>query len=532
MRASMQKLLRLVLFNLGLLGVLLGLVWVTQHSDSIRDPGAAQAPGSTAQVDAPAESAQPATAPEPSPLASAATTRETEMSKATSAAATREIGAVEPAPSDLILDPGDPFYNDAPTQTLTLSGLATEVANIRHAHLTFEFVFSNQGPGEVTSLDLYVSIPQSRDNQRITNLEFSAPYTLTVDRYDQQMAHFRFTDLAAGQNAKITWDGDVEIEAKNYDLDPEKVTGLDTIPPDILETYTTNEDKYRLESTVIQQAARAALKGATNPYWIARNVHDLVARRLYYANDGQWDDAETVYLRRNGSCSEYSFLYVALCRANGLPARYVAGTRQRKDGVYVDTLFHRWTEVYLPPYGWVPVDVLHDDRTGGLQYDYFGGISDERFATTISGGDSEYLGWNYHYGYRFDYAGERPEVSRKRRFIWEPYPSELRAVPEILSGSALPGIAEAPVGKLGIVTTNGAYDWSARSSSSWLELNTQAGSTPDTVWILADTRSLDLGLHRGEVILESKPLEATVTVPVEVNVVDEMPSVSPEGSGP
>ncbi|MFN2244653.1 MAG: hypothetical protein ACK2U2_20340, partial [Anaerolineae bacterium] len=155
MRASMQKLLRLVLFNLGLLGVLLGLVWVTQHSDSIRDPGAAQAPGSTAQVDAPAESAQPATAPEPSPLASAATTRETEMSKATSAAATREIGAVEPAPSDLILDPGDPFYNDAPTQTLTLSGLATEVANIRHAHLTFEFVFSNQGPGEVTSLDLY-----------------------------------------------------------------------------------------------------------------------------------------------------------------------------------------------------------------------------------------------------------------------------------------------------------------------------------------------------------------------------------------
>ena len=134
--------------------------------------------------------------------------------------------------------------------------------------------------------------------------------------------------------------------------------------------------------------------------------------------------------------------------------------------------------------------------------------------------------------YRFDYAGERPEVSRKRRFIWEPYPSELRAVPEILSGSALPGIAEAPVGKLGIVTTNGAYDWSARSSSSWLELNTQAGSTPDTVWILADTRGLDLGLHRGEVILESRPLGATVTIPVEVNVVDEMPSVSPEGSGP
>jgi transglutaminase-like putative cysteine protease len=529
----MRKLLRLVLFNLALLGVLLALVWVTQRSDSLREPDPTDSPESAAQVETPAESVQPETEPLPSPPApTAPTAGATEMPTAASPTTVPDIGAVEPTPSDLILDPGDPLYNDAPTQTLSLPALITEVANIRHAHLTFEFVFNNDGPGEVTSLDLYVSIPQSRDNQRITKLEFSAPYTLTVDRYDEQMGHFRFTDLAAGQDVRVTWEGDIEIEAKNYDLDPEKVTGLDTIPPELLETYTTDEEKYRLDSSVMQQAARAAGRGAATPYWIARNVHDFVARRLSYSNDGQWDDAETVYLRRSGSCSEYSFLFVALSRANGLPARYVAGTRQRKEGVYEDILFHRWAEVYLPPYGWVPVDVLHDDRMGGPQYDYFGGISDERFATTVSGGDSEYLGWNYHYGYRFDYGEERPEVSRARRFVWEPYPSELRAIPEMLSGFALPGMVDAHVGKLGIVTTNGAYDWSVRSSSSWLRPDREAGSTPDAVWIVADTRGLGLGLYRGEVILESRPLGRSVIVPVELNVVDEIPGASPEGSGP
>lgn len=529
----MRKLLRLILFNLGLLGLLLGLVWLTQRPSGLSDPGMTGTAVVVAQVETPAESGQPESAPLPSPLPSAellATVTETPSGN--SATSIPDIGVVEPTPLDLILDPGDPLYNDAPTQTLTLPALITEVANIRNAHLTFEFVFSNHGPGDVTSLDVYVVVPQSRYNQRISKLEFSAPYTLTVDRYDQQMAHFKFTDLAPGQDARVAWEGDVEIEAKNYNLDPERVTGFDTIPPEILETYTTDEEKYRLDSSVIQRAARLAAEGATSPYWIARNVHDFVARRLSYSNDGQWDDAETVYLRRNGSCSEYSFLFIALCRANGLPARYVAGTRQRKEGVYEDTLFHRWAEVYLPPYGWVPVDALHDDRIGGPRYDYFGGISDERFATTVSGGDSEYLGWNYHYGYRYDYGEERPEVSRKRRFIWEPYPSELRAVPESLSGFAVPGTADAPIGTLGIVTTNGAYDWSVRSTTGWLRLDKEAGSTPDVVGVRADTTGLELGLYRGEVVLESGPLGSIVTVPVELNVVGEVPGASSGGSGP
>jgi transglutaminase-like putative cysteine protease len=529
----MRKLLRLLLFSLGLLVLLLGLVWLTRRPSDLTGSVPRNTSGVAMQAGTDAASTQSAPNVSLIPAVQTGTPDQaqpeaTEFEEDAGPTVGQDSPPPEPGRSDLILDPGDPFFNDAPTQTITSLASATQVVNLRHAHLTFEFVFRNDGPGEVTALDLYVSIPFSRGHQRITNFEFSqAPYAVVTDRYNVEMAHFQFTNLAPGRQAKVSWEGDVEVRAMDYGLDPDRVAGWDEIPPDILEIYTTDESKYRLDSPVIQNAARAAAQGANTPYQLARNVHDFVVRRLSYSNDGQWDDAETVYLQRTGSCSEYSFLYIALCRANGLPARYVAGTRQRKEGKYLDVLFHRWTEVYLPPYGWIPVDTLHDDRVGGPHYDYFGKISDERFATTISGGDSEYLGWNYHYGYRYDDDGTKPEVSRERRFIWEPLPSELRASADSVSGYALPGAADATIGELGLLTTNGSYTWSIRSKPVWLQLDKDEGSTPDLLLLSADTTDLSLGFHMGQLIAQSEELGEELIVPIELRVVESLPESTP-----
>ncbi|MCD6331566.1 MAG: transglutaminase domain-containing protein [Thermoplasmata archaeon] len=50
---------------------------------------------------------------------------------------------------------------------------------------------------------------------------------------------------------------------------------------------------------------------------MAIKLHDYVIKTLDYAIDGRWDDAPTVLKRGNGSCSEYCFAYIALCRAAG-----------------------------------------------------------------------------------------------------------------------------------------------------------------------------------------------------------------------
>lgn len=413
---------------------------------------------------------------------------------------------------------GDPLINDAPPSSAVSFPLATTYAsNITHSKLTYDFSFHNDGPGTVTQLTVYFAIPTARDNQSITGLTFSAPYTLLTDRYGQAVAQFQFANVGAGQEVAIAWQADVEIWAVDYALDPAVVLGLEHVPADILSAYTGNESMYRLDSPVIQAAAVTAAGGATNPYWIARNVHDFVANRLTYINDGDWDDAETAYTQQHGSCTEYTWLFIALCRANGIPARYVAGSHHRQAGDYVDTVFHRWAEIYLPPYGWVPVDVTWDDSGDILRHTYFGAVSERCFVTTVSGGNSEYLGWNYNYNYWYLRSGE-VNITRERYFTWVPYPSELRIIPSTLSGMADPN-TQVGIGYLNLVSTNGAYDWALNSGPLWLSLLNQ-GMTPATITVTADATGLPIGVYTDVLDFRSASLDQNVGVPVRLIVAE------------
>ncbi len=58
-----------------------------------------------------------------------------------------------------------------------------------------------------------------------------------------------------------------------------------------------------------------------------------------------------------GKCTDIHSVFVALCRAAGVPAREVFGIRQgKKKEQDITTWQHCWAEFYLPGYDWVPVD--------------------------------------------------------------------------------------------------------------------------------------------------------------------------------
>lgn len=65
----------------------------------------------------------------------------------------------------------------------------------------------------------------------------------------------------------------------------------------------------------------------------------------------------------SGCCEEYASLFVAVCRASGIPARIVNGYANDRDELAEDeTLInmtgrrHQWAEFYLDGKGWIPVD--------------------------------------------------------------------------------------------------------------------------------------------------------------------------------
>ena len=111
-------------------------------------------------------------------------------------------------------------------------------------------------------------------------------------------------------------------------------------------------------------------------------------------------------------------------RAAGIPARYVGSVSLRGDDKSMDYVFHRWTEIYLPNYGWIPVDPSGGDRNmPGAQANYFGSLSNNYCITTQSGGGSKTMKWTYN-------SNEFWTCDPKTNVIeyfgdWEPYIKQL-----------------------------------------------------------------------------------------------------------
>ena len=80
---------------------------------------------------------------------------------------------------------------------------------------------------------------------------------------------------------------------------------------------------------------------------------------------------------RAGVCQDFAHVLVALCRYNGVPARYVSGYvfKGEEGSVIGAEASHAWCEAYMGPQGWIGYDPTNDK------------LIDDRFARIAVGRD-------------------------------------------------------------------------------------------------------------------------------------------------
>jgi len=306
----------------------------------------------------------------------------------------------------LVVDDGTPF-----TRLKTKSEQVELIHQVR-----------NFGPDTVTSLDVYLAIPHDRDNQQLRGdpIFDPEPTEIIADKWGQKVAHFAFADIGATSTTEVSMLARADLYQVRYFIFPDKVGGLGDIPQDIKKLYLVDDTKFSTGSSVIQTAVDQAVGDETNPYWIARRIYNFVIDNMFYELAGGWNIAPTVLDRGNGSCSEYSFVYISMCRAAGLPARYVGSLVVRGDDASYDDVFHRWVEVYLPNYGWIPIDPSGGDSdVPANRANSFGYLNNRYLITTIGGGGSEYLEWSYNANERWTSKG-RCKISVENIGEWTP----------------------------------------------------------------------------------------------------------------
>jgi len=293
----------------------------------------------------------------------------------------------------LVVDDGTPFVQLEP----------------KKQSIDFILQARNYGPGTVKTLDVYLAVPHDLNNQKLlTPVAFNPePTDILTDKWGQKVAHFQFADVGPTEFKTATLSVSAELYQNRYFVFPDKVGSLSDIPAEIKKNYLVDDTKFSMNDPVIQKAVKTAVGGETNPYWIARKLFGYIIEHMEYELAGGWNIAPTVLERGNGSCSEYSFVYISMCRAAGLPARYAGSIVIRGDDASYDDVFHRWVEVYFPNYGWIPVDPSGGDQQYPAdQAKYFGFLNNRFLITTMGGGGSEYLEWGYNANARWTGIGK------------------------------------------------------------------------------------------------------------------------------
>jgi transglutaminase-like putative cysteine protease len=199
--------------------------------------------------------------------------------------------------------------------------------------------------------------------QTIRNFTISPSPSATVkDPSGNEIAVFYFSNVKSGG---------VKIVQMQYVVDKELPEAVDpgSVPDEYdgsiaaMSQFLGKEGDVDPDQPKIREAAREICGTRTNPYQKAKALYDFIAGRFTYRNDedggsGLQHPWETLTMRQ-GNCADITKLFLALCRASGIPCRQVDGTvfeAPKGERVFTVDCGHAWVEVYLPAVGWREID--------------------------------------------------------------------------------------------------------------------------------------------------------------------------------
>ncbi len=265
-------------------------------------------------------------------------------------------------------------------------------ANNRAGLVTMEFDLSGQPAGEVVKL--WIPYPVSNQQQLISRIslngDFAASGVYTVTTNGTPLLYAEWPQDSKSRKLTLAFEVARE-EMRRGDLP----TSEPVWNPADYAAYLAPTSIGPTDGAV-KELADKIVAGKTSVLERTRAIYDWTVENMYRDPDTRGcgkGDVCYLLVKPGGKCTDISSVFVALCRAAGVPAREVFGLRLGKQAEQdITTWQHCWSEFFLPGYGWVPADpadVLKAKLVEKLELDsprivelrdyFWGGIDAYRF---------------------------------------------------------------------------------------------------------------------------------------------------------
>ena len=248
----------------------------------------------------------------------------------------------------------------ASTATSTVSSAKTDEKQSVAGSVTNVINMTKYEKGK--KVRVWLPVPHNSEYQTVENVVYEAGMVKA------QMN----TDSNGNQILYVEWDKDIvpnhRVIKLMFDVKRDEVLRPE-LKEDDKEELTAEIKKYLEPSKnlplndQVKNKANEVIKGKTTDLEKTRAIYDWVIANMNRNEDvkgcGEGDVCALLDTTMSGKCTDINSMFVALCRASGIPAREHFGVRINADDITKNQ--HCWAEFYLKGTGWVsadPADVL------------------------------------------------------------------------------------------------------------------------------------------------------------------------------
>ncbi len=247
----------------------------------------------------------------------------------------------------------------------------------------------------------------------LRNLSYQAISTIrTLPKHDaliddpnnNKVAVFDFPRPRTGKNININISYSIQVQQTDLRLKPEAIPDRYGKLNSKVRAYLKSYKDAKINNKLLKNTARSITKNIKNPYRKGRALYNFITRNFTYEHrpeiSGFQNPDQTLRIKK-GNCADLSRLFIALARTSGIPAREVDGIVFMPNvsrNKCVTDVGHAWVEIYLPRYGWVPVDPTFGISKGKNYYcfryehhirEYYGQTNSKDFGTLFRGASIE-----------------------------------------------------------------------------------------------------------------------------------------------
>ncbi len=253
-------------------------------------------------------------------------------------------------------------------------------------------------PGEIVKA--WLPIPRAFPFQKDFHLVSSSSNPINISDADSPIRSI-FMEQPADSNGGSTFT--IEYSYRTFGV--HFALNENTIQPydknDSVYNKFTSEAPNIIFTDKIKKLSQEIVGSESNPLLKAKKIYDWISQNIKYSFAREYSTINNIsdycLTKEYGDCGQEAMLFITLCRYNGIPARWQSGWFTFPNAKDI----HDWTEIYLRPYGWIPVDPymgiaatrymmdLTEEQRKIIRDFYFGGL--DQYRMSANSGNNQIL---------------------------------------------------------------------------------------------------------------------------------------------